>query len=645
LRQAARSQQAAELAAAFEAIMGVHREEFPVATAPVAPAPPAVDQDAIRRRHEQEAMRGIGALHRKARIAARQQAADAAAAEIAAAVTARAEQYIALQGWLVDQWHKLLANDPDVVFATLTEAYEDNEAPAAVISVDSGAASVVIMCPDLSVVPDRMPERTAAGNLAFKKLTKTARNFFCTELVCGRVLATVRETLAVAPALSAVHTAVVRPSAPDAYGRQRPECLLAATFTRPALSGIQWQTASAAQIVNHAATDQRIRQSAYGELQPLNLAREPELAQLVDAIDLDDLTDPSPGADAIPAETRTAIDQTARDEANPMPTPVNAHPSPGRPGSGVPAQPKMPVFVLGGREDLEIVGESFHQPALWQLAHATVGDEVRYGIVAVLVPEPTNQHDPNAIAIHIDGQIIGHLPRAIAREYVPGVRQFMTTRGGYAALHGVIVGGGYRREGPGFLGVWLKHNPADFGIGRSSRSESGPPEHHQASGDMRTGFTEAWRTDPADDSYDLSWIDSLPQADLPAIAKLRELLAHDPDPIDRHFQFTELEKRLYRSRDLYESALTEYDETCVRHDTEMDRICAAFMAKMGKIPVLDTYRQMAIRQQKKQDWQACQWWAERGLAMYGQRAARNEAVEDLIKRRNRAAAKLGSSVQ
>ncbi|HET9899149.1 MAG TPA: hypothetical protein VFQ44_29850 [Streptosporangiaceae bacterium] len=67
------------------------------------------------------------------------------------------------------------------------------------------------------------------------------------------------------------------------------------------------------------------------------------------------------------------------------------------------------------------------------------------------------------------------------------------------------------------------------------------------------------------------------------------------------------------------------------------------MAKWGKIPLLDTYRQMAIRQQKKQDWHACKWWAERGVALYGQRAAREDAVEDLIKRRNRAAAKLGSA--
>lgn len=33
------------------------------------------------------------------------------------------------------------------------------------------------------------------------------------------------------------------------------------------------------------------------------------------------------------------------------------------------------------------------------------------------------------------------------------------------------------------------------------------------------------------------------------------------------------------------------------------------------------------------------WWAERGLALYGQRAARKEAVEDFIKRRNRAPCK------
>lgn len=146
--------------------------------------------------------------------------------------------------------------------------------------------------------------------------------------------------------------------------------------------------------------------------------------------------------------------------------------------------------------------------------------------------------------------------------------------------------------------------------------------------------------DVEDESYDLSWFNDLPDADRPAIAMLRDLLATDPDPIDRHFQFAELEARLYRCRDLYATALDEFDEACWRHDAEMEPICAAFMAKWGKVPLLETYRQMAVRQQKQKDWEACRWWAERGLALHGNNAAREDAVEDLLKRRNRALAKL-----
>lgn len=299
----------------------------------------------------------------------------------------------------------------------------------------------------------------------------------------------------------------------------------------------------------------------------------------------------------------------------------------------------MPTILLNGQDDLEVVGESSYQDVLWRLCDETIGTRVRHGIVAVLTPEPANPYDPNAIAVQVDGQIVGYLPRATAQDYLPGLKRLMSIHGGYIALHGVIVGGGYYDDGPGRLGVWLDHNPADFGVqpASSSRLVAG---HGSTDSAMRTGFTEAWLTDAEDDSYDLSWYNDLPDADRPAITKLRQLLATDPDPIDRHFQFAELEARLYRSRDLYESALDEYDAACIQHDAEMESICEAFMAKWGKIPLLDTYRQMAIRQHKKKDWQACKWWAERGLALYGHSAAREEAVEDLLKRRNRAIAKL-----
>jgi hypothetical protein len=316
--------------------------------------------------------------------------------------------------------------------------------------------------------------------------------------------------------------------------------------------------------------------------------------------------------------------------------------------SSVPARletTSVSVSLLGGQDDLEVVGELAYQDGLWRLSGGTLGDRIRRHIVAVLVPEPTNPYDANAIAVQIDGQVVGYLSRATAQEYLPGLQRLMSARSGYVALGGVIVGGGHYDDGPGRLGVWLEHDPADFGVRSASSSRPAAVGYSNADGVMRTGFTEAWLTDAEDDSYDLEWFNHLPEADRPAIARLRELLAADPDPIDRHFQFAELEARLYRSRDLYESALAEYDEACTRHDAEMEGICAAFMAKWGKIPLLDTYRQMVIRQQRKKDWQACKWWAERGLALYGQRAAREEAVEDLIKRRNRALAKLEAAAR
>lgn len=293
-----------------------------------------------------------------------------------------------------------------------------------------------------------------------------------------------------------------------------------------------------------------------------------------------------------------------------------------------------------GNQDLELVGESFYQPALWNACGGTIGGErVRHEVVAVLVPESDNLHDRNAVAAHIDGKIVGHLDRETAAQYVAGVHALMHVHNAHVELNGVIVGGGWYGDRPGLLGVWLDHDPADFGIAppsygaiRAARSGN--------DGVMRTGFSEAWLTDAEDDSYDLSWYDELPERDVDAIAKLRQLLETDPDPIDRHFQFAELEARLYRMREAGAFALDEYDDVCGRHDLEMDGICAAFVRKWDRVPLLETYRQMAVRQAKKKDWRVCLWWAERGLALYGDRPARREAVDDLVKRRDRAATKL-----
>jgi hypothetical protein len=300
-------------------------------------------------------------------------------------------------------------------------------------------------------------------------------------------------------------------------------------------------------------------------------------------------------------------------------------PAPDSPAAG--SCPRPAVVLYGGSHDLEVVGESHYQDALWEAVGGRTTSRVRVDVEAVLFAENDNAYDSNAISVWIRNKRVGYLSRDDAAIYRHGLVALRTHEGKEIGLRAVIVGGGIREDGPGFLGVWLSYNPVDFG-----ETAVVPPPVFSMCGSMRTGLTEALLTDEGDDSYDLSWLQAIPSDPIAAISKLRQLLGHDPDPIDRHFMYCELEERLYRSRDAFSSALAEYDEVCTRHDSEMDDIRGALFVKFGKVPLLDTYRQMAIRQQRAKRWPDAIWWAERGLALYGGNAARPEAVADLENR-------------
>jgi hypothetical protein len=297
--------------------------------------------------------------------------------------------------------------------------------------------------------------------------------------------------------------------------------------------------------------------------------------------------------------------------------------------------------ILEGSEDLLIVGESYYQDALWQLAGGESHfDRVRVDVTAMLVAEIDNLYDANAVSVWVEGLKVGHLSRNDAQRVRPSLVELEQRHGTPIALRGVIAGGGQRPDGPGQLGVFLRFDPRDFGL-RSSK----PPAAHGSQVD--TGFSDALATDDADDSYDFSWMARLPEDPIRAVKTLRKLLETEEDPVDRHFMFHHLEAALYKSRDAFGSALSEFDDCCRLHDAEMEAICEAFIIKWGNIPWLHTYKQMCIRWAKAKDFEAALWWAERGLALYGERAAREDAVADLQKRadsyRLRLKAKRGSS--
>jgi hypothetical protein len=292
------------------------------------------------------------------------------------------------------------------------------------------------------------------------------------------------------------------------------------------------------------------------------------------------------------------------------------------------------VTLFDGSETLEVVGESHYADNLRLLVDALAepghyGDDgkVRVPIDAILVADTDNQYDLNSISLWVSGHKVGHLSRHDAAAYRPGLLNLQVEVGQQIALEGQIIG----RDG--IYGVFLKHDPEDFGV--MARDVG------MQSGELRTGLTEALWTNDDDDSYDLSWMDTLPSDTAKRISKLRKLLEDDPDPIDRHFMFTQLEKDLYSCRDLWPTALDEYDEVAEQHHAEMtENMRAALFDKFGELPLIDTYKQGAIRQQKARDWDASLLWAERGLEVYGDDAARPEAVEDLKKRADRAKSRL-----
>lgn len=284
-RRRDKEQAAAELAAAFTRILDLHRAEFPPAQRPIAPQPLAPDRAGLYQRFYQQASAGVGRRD-KTGLAAASARAQAWTEQEAARLSADwAGQQAAYQQQLDAWWANLCGNEPDTVVAALNHAFEDNEAPSAALGVDGTVVALAVMLPQPDdVLPDRMPARTDAGNLALRKLTAKQRSDLYGLFVCGQILVTVREALAVAPAITGVRVVCLRDEGKDAYGRPSVGCIAAVLLHRDALDGIAWSTADSGRIVHDAAAEQLFHRAGRSAiLAPLDLTDEPDLAALVEA--------------------------------------------------------------------------------------------------------------------------------------------------------------------------------------------------------------------------------------------------------------------------------------------------------------------------------------------------------------------------
>lgn len=78
---------------------------------------------------------------------------------------------------------------------------------------------------------------------------------------------------------------------------------------------------------------------------------------------------------------------------------------------------------LGFADELvRAVGVSHYQEPLRRVSGAGLEGPVRHQVRAALAPEPENPHDPNAVTVRVEGELVGYLSREDAVRYGPVVR-------------------------------------------------------------------------------------------------------------------------------------------------------------------------------------------------------------------------------
>jgi hypothetical protein len=118
------------------------------------------------------------------------------------------------------------------------------------------------------------------------------------------------------------------------------------------------------------------------------------------------------------------------------------------------AAPRPRTTLLVGGRLVNVAGESHYQDALREIVGPGAEGEVAVDTEALLVPEPSNPHDSNAVMVQIDGKLVGYLPREEAVAYGPALKE-LGGRGRTGACEARIAGRG-GEAGTSNLGVFLR---------------------------------------------------------------------------------------------------------------------------------------------------------------------------------------------
>jgi hypothetical protein len=107
------------------------------------------------------------------------------------------------------------------------------------------------------------------------------------------------------------------------------------------------------------------------------------------------------------------------------------------------SRPQSQWAIVGGdgKYRFEVVGASRYQEELEQIVGGRTEEGAEHYCGAILIPEPENQYDPNAVVIKISGSTVAYLRRAVAEQF----KLLLSQRGYLAAGCGAVIVGGWDR--------------------------------------------------------------------------------------------------------------------------------------------------------------------------------------------------------
>lgn len=280
--QADRMRQIADLQWTERSLVTVHHEAFAPAQRQVLPPPPPIDPAPFERELRKIHLGGLGFFEWTKRREVRLWAKTAAAERARQSGQHRHTEYEFSQRQADQHWEALLGHDPQAVKTALSQAYQDNRAPAICLDVgtENGVryATVLVWVPHVEMIPEKRTAVTPTGRPTMKARTKTDRNDLYFAALGSTVLATVREGLAAAPSVQELRLVAARTPGP------RPEPVFAGKFPRHHFESVDWERLNPAAVLTDMPDALLRRAGRTGEVRALDLSAEPQLAGLIAAI-------------------------------------------------------------------------------------------------------------------------------------------------------------------------------------------------------------------------------------------------------------------------------------------------------------------------------------------------------------------------